>query len=122
MVFDEPAGPALFSSVHEAISQNIGTFTKERGPGVVLLVYSVMLTRGIQNIESDKDMAENTLINEHGYASQELLNCMLTGLAVSNPHDGDIDVDEGFMVKGIKKQGEVGYLTFFEHFDQLKVG
>ena len=48
-------------------------------------------------------MLENTLINEHGYASQELINCMLTGLAVSNPHDGDIDVDEGFMVKGIKK-------------------
>ena len=53
--------------------------------------------------QGDKDMLENTLINEHGYASQELINCMLTGLAVSNPHDGDIDVDEGFMVKGVKK-------------------
>ena len=47
---------------------------------------------------------------------------MLTGLATSNPHDGDIDVDEGFMVKGVQRQGEVGFLTFFEHFDQMKVG
>ena len=47
LVFDEPAGPALFSAVHEAVMQNIGSFVKEQGPGVVLLVYSVMLTRGI---------------------------------------------------------------------------
>lgn len=70
---------------------------------MVLLVYSVILTRGCDNIMEDKDMLENTLINEHGYASQELINCMLTGEATSNPHDGDIDVDEGFVVKGVKK-------------------
>jgi len=50
--------------------QNINIFTKGvGGSGVVLLVYSVILTRGISNIESDKDMTDTTLINEHGYAS-----------------------------------------------------
>jgi hypothetical protein len=117
MVFDQPSGPALFNSVYAAVSQNIDSFMRAKGPGVVLLVYSVILTRGIMNIDQDKDMLDNKLINEHGYASQELINCMTTGMATSNPHDGDIDVDEGFMVKGVHRQGEVGFLTFFEHYD-----
>jgi len=50
--------------------QNINIFTKGvGGSGVVLLVYSVILTRGVKNIDADKDMEDTTLINEHGYAS-----------------------------------------------------
>jgi hypothetical protein len=50
--------------------QNINIFTKGvGGPGVVCLVYSVILTRGLHNIDEDKDMIDTTLINEHGYAS-----------------------------------------------------
>ena len=44
-------------------------FTNETGPGVVCLVYSAILTRGISGIDGDKDLADMTLINEHGYAS-----------------------------------------------------
>ena len=89
---------------------------------MVCLVYSVILTRGVAGCDSDKDIADMTLINEHGYASQELVNTMVTGKAASNCHDGDKDVGDDFIIKGIDRQGEVGYLTFFEHFGQLEVG
>ena len=37
--------------------------------GVILLVYSCILTRGIHKIKEDMDLEDSTLINEHGYAS-----------------------------------------------------
>ena len=35
--------------------------------GVILLVYSCIFTRGIANIQSDMDLQDGTLLNEHGY-------------------------------------------------------
>lgn len=62
------------------------------------------------------DLEDNCLINEHGYASQELINTMLVGRASSNVHNGDRDMGEGLILKGIPDQSEIGFLTFFEHF------
>lgn len=62
------------------------------------------------------DMVGSTLLNEHGYASQEIINLMLQGSAKSNVHDGDRDLGDGFVLKGVHKQSDVGFLTFFEHF------
>ena len=79
-------------------------------------MYSIILTRGIENIKADMDLAGCTLINEHGYASQEVINLMLTGRARSNVHDGDRDLGDNFILKGIETQSEVGFLTLFEHY------
>jgi hypothetical protein len=49
------------------------------------------------------DMLGNTLLNEHGYASQELINLMLIGKAKSNVHDGDKDIGDNFILKGIDR-------------------
>ena len=99
-----------------SILLHIGTFIAEKGPGVVCLVYSVILTRGCDLLQSDFDMEGTSLINEHGYASQELLNVMLVGRGVSNVHDGDKDMGDGFILKGIPHRSEIGFLTYFEHF------
>lgn len=68
---------------------------------MILLVYSVILTKGCDAIIKDFDMEETCLINEHGYASQELINVMLVGKAASNVHNGDKDMGEGFILKGV---------------------
>ena len=47
---------------------NISTFVTEVGPGVCCLVYSVMLSKGCDQMEQDFDF-EITLVNEYGYAS-----------------------------------------------------
>ena len=41
---------------------------------------------------------------------------MLTGKACSNVHDGDKDMGDGLMLKGVTKSSEIGFLTFFEHY------
>lgn len=97
-------------------------FNQANCQGVILLVYSAILTRGVQNIINDMDMAGNTLLNEHGYASQEIINLMLSGGAKSNVHDGERDLGDGFVLKGVEKQTDVGFLTFFEHFGYFQVG
>jgi len=61
------------------------------------------MTRGVQNIRSDMDLEGNSLLNEHGYACQELINLMLVGEARSNVHDGDTDLGEGLILKGINR-------------------
>ena len=67
------------------------------------------------------DLADSTLINQHGYASQELINIMLVGKASSNVHDNDKDLG-GMILKGIDKQGDVGFLTLYEHYEYFQVG
>ena len=100
----------------------LNLFSQADSQGVILLVYSVILTRGIQNIKGDMDLQGNTLLNEHGYASQEIINIMLVGKARSNVHDGDKDLGDNFVLKGIDKRSDVGFLTFFEAFGYFSVG
>jgi hypothetical protein len=40
---------------------------------------------------------------------------MLVGIGSTNVHDGNKDLGEGMILKGIQKQSEVGFLTLFEH-------
>lgn len=47
---------------------------------------------------------------------------MLTGRACSNVHDGDRDMGEGMILKGLNRQSEIGFLTFFEHYGYFQVG
>ena len=95
---------------------NLEAFVDKQGPGVVLLVYSTILTKGVQELTNDMDMTEITLVNEHGYASQELINTMLVGKAATNVHDGDKDMGDDLVLKGIQKRSEIGFLTYFEFF------
>ena len=47
---------------------------------------------------------------------------MLVGEAKSNVHDGDKDLGDNFILKGIEKQSDIGFLTFFEYFEYFIVG
>ena len=89
---------------------------------MVLLVYSVVLSKGIQELTGDMDMDGITLVNEMGYASQELINTMLVGRGSSNCHDGDKDMGDDLVLKGILKKSEIGFLTLFEHYGHFAVG
>ena len=47
---------------------------------------------------------------------------MLVGKAKSNVHDNDRDLGDGFILQGVHKQSDVGFLTFFEAFGYFQVG
>lgn len=68
------------------------------------------------------DLKDKALLTEHGYASQELINVILVGRASSNVIDGERDLGDNFILRGIHKQGEIGFLTLFEAYGYFQVG
>jgi hypothetical protein len=91
------------------------------GHGLILFLLSVILSRGIDRIQSDMDHPSNTLLGRHSYCTQELVNLILIGSAISNIHNHNINFGDTIL-KGATKQSSVGQLSLFEHYDNLTVG
>uniref|UniRef100_A0A8C7XLK2 Ubiquitin carboxyl-terminal hydrolase MINDY n=1 Tax=Oryzias sinensis TaxID=183150 RepID=A0A8C7XLK2_9TELE len=90
--------------------------------GVLLFLYSVILTKGIENIRNEiQDPTEPLVDPVHGHGSQSLVNLLVTGHAVSNVWDGDRECS-GMKLHGIHKQASVGFLTLMESLRYCKVG
>ncbi|NXE07589.1 MINY4 hydrolase, partial [Lophotis ruficrista] len=107
------------------LQQNIHQF--EVGPcGCILLTVSVILSRSINLVRNDFDVLTNRLIGSHGYCTQELVNLLLTGKAVSNVFNNIIELDSGngniTILKGITSRSDIGLLSLFEHYDVCQVG
>ncbi|XP_030405831.1 probable ubiquitin carboxyl-terminal hydrolase MINDY-4 [Gopherus evgoodei] len=107
------------------LQQNIHQF--ETGPfGCILLTLSVIFTRSIDLVRNDFDVSTNRLIGTHGYCTQELVNLLLTGKAVSNVFNDVIELDSGngniTILKGIINRSDIGLLSLFEHYDVCQVG
>lgn len=61
--------------------------------GVLLFLYTVLLTKGIENVKSElSDTTEPLIHNTYGYGAQGLINLMMTGCAVSHVFDNVEDV------------------------------
>ncbi|XP_068447868.1 probable ubiquitin carboxyl-terminal hydrolase MINDY-4 [Clinocottus analis] len=94
--------------------------------GCILLTISAVLSRSIEKVRDDMDVDTNTLIGAHGYCTQELVNLLLCGRAVSNVFDNDIELDSGngnmTLLKGVKGHCDVGLMSLFEHYNICKVG
>ncbi|XP_014901225.1 protein FAM188B isoform X2 [Poecilia latipinna] len=94
--------------------------------GCILLVVSAVLSRSIEKVREDMDLHTTPLIGAHGYCTQELVNLLLCGRAVSNVFDNDVELDSGngnmTLLKGIKDRCQVGLLSLFEHYNICKVG
>ncbi|ORX81495.1 hypothetical protein BCR32DRAFT_268238 [Anaeromyces robustus] len=108
------------------ISQNLSQIQIH---GFLILLYSTILSRGIDNVHNDMDEPNNTLIGMHGYCTQDLVNLLITGKATSNVHDNDIRLgddnapdDQCKILKGIKSQPSIGHLSLFEHYRSVIVG
>ncbi|XP_078115044.1 putative ubiquitin carboxyl-terminal hydrolase MINDY-4 isoform X2 [Sander vitreus] len=94
--------------------------------GCILLTISAVLSRSIDKVREDMDVPTTTLIGAHGYCTQELVNLLLCGRAVSNVFDNDMELDSGnsnmTLLKGVKGHCDVGLLSLFEHYNICKVG
>ncbi|XP_018615460.2 probable ubiquitin carboxyl-terminal hydrolase MINDY-4 isoform X1 [Scleropages formosus] len=107
------------------LDQHIKQF--ESGPfGCILLIVSAILSRSVERVKSDFDVPTNSLIGAHGYCTQELVNLLLVGQAVSNVFNDDFELSSGdgskTVLKGIKERSDIGFLSLFEHYDICKVG
>ncbi|KAG7488752.1 hypothetical protein MATL_G00038420 [Megalops atlanticus] len=114
-----------FEDLKLLLEQHILQF--EHGPsGCILLTISAILSRSVEMVRTDFDVPTNCLIGAHGYCSQELVNLLLCGRAVSNVFNDDIELDSGngniTLLKGIKQRSDIGLLSLFEHYNICKVG
>ncbi|XP_037938280.1 ubiquitin carboxyl-terminal hydrolase MINDY-3 homolog [Teleopsis dalmanni] len=90
--------------------------------GVLLFMYTVLLTKGIDNVNSElSDTSEPLIHNTYGYGSQALINLMLTGRAVAHVWDNDQDVG-GLKLRGINEQSDIGFITLMEQMRYCTVG
>lgn len=90
--------------------------------GVLLLLYSVICSKGIEQIREEMSDPNESLIDIiHGYGNQSLINLMLTGRAVGHVWDHEQDVG-GLKLCGLIKQNEVGFLALLEHLRYCEVG
>lgn len=90
--------------------------------GVLLFMYTVLLTKGIENVNSElSDTSEPLIHNTYGYGSQALINLMLTGRAVAHVWDNDQDVG-GLKLRGINEQSDIGFITLMEQMRYCTVG
>lgn len=90
--------------------------------GVLLHLYSVLFTKGIENVLNEiSDTSEPLIHSAFGYGSQSLINLMLTGRAVQHVFDNDQDIG-GMKLKGINQQSEIGFITLMEQLRYCTVG
>ncbi|CAL1361779.1 unnamed protein product [Linum trigynum] len=91
--------------------------------GALLFLISALLSRGLDNVQSDRDDPSLPLVTApFGHASQEIVNLLLCGQAVANVFDGRMDLGGGMFLKGISSGVEVGFLTLLESLNFCKVG
>ena len=91
--------------------------------GVLLLVMSMVASRGSKTIQEEFDDPTGTrLTAQFGHCSQELMNLMLTGQAVSNVFDNTMNLGESMVCRGITHRPDIGYLTQLEALRYCQVG
>lgn len=116
----------------------MATIGMPKGNGLVAFVMSAILCRGPKAVERDMDSmsgaageGQGRLIGAHGYCTQELVNLLISGRAVSNVFDGVklLEGGEGSSddscateLRGITGASEVGFLTLFEWYKYIEVG
>ncbi|XP_069110712.1 ubiquitin carboxyl-terminal hydrolase MINDY-3-like [Argopecten irradians] len=107
-------------ALRTCIKSSIPDFTNEFG--VLLHLYSVVLTKGIEQIKNEvEDPGESLIDCIHGHGSQSLINLFLSGKAVTNVWDNDKEVC-GLKLHGIPRQATIGFLTLLEHMRYCEVG
>jgi len=102
------------------LTSDLEAFTQEGG--VMLFVYSLILTRTVDKLLNDMDDATQGLTGAFGHCTQELMNLMLCGVAASQVHDGTVDLGGGMVLRGIPERPMVGYLTHLEALRYCQVG
>ena len=118
-----------FSDRREFLDQ-LGQMLEEEGDkglgsdlGVLLVLLSLLMSRGFGKVQSDRDDTTQPLITSpFGHASQEIVNLFLSGKAATNVFDGNMEMGADYTLKGISTRAQVGFLTLLESLNYMTVG
>ncbi|XP_038078272.1 probable ubiquitin carboxyl-terminal hydrolase MINDY-4 [Patiria miniata] len=110
----------------EFVLGHIGVFESSTSSGCILVLYSAIQSRTVDKVIEDMDEPTNRLMGAHGYCTQDMVNLLLTGRAVSNVFNDIMELDSGaedtMVLKGVNSRSDVGLLSLFEHYESCKVG
>jgi len=106
------------------LKRHIDFFTQAHTHGVILFIYSLILSRGMESVHSDFGSTRARLLNETEEMSQSLLCLILTGRAVCYLHNGNVLYDgEGQHLAaaqhGISGRSDVGFLYWNKEKDEI---
>ncbi|ETK83377.1 hypothetical protein F441_11671 [Phytophthora nicotianae CJ01A1] len=103
------------------LNRKMPTFCSSHG--VINFTFSVLRTKGVAAVRGEMDDSANTLTGAFGHCTQELVNLLLTGQAVSNVFDGSVPMgDTGLSLHGVPYRARIGYLTQLEALRYCQVG
>jgi len=130
------------------LSSGIFAEALQKPQGVLLFVMSMLLSRGLERVRGEMDDSSMPFVGRFGHSTQELVNLMIAGEAVSNVFDGNkqvlqailrrtdcgtdvlmlapqlgdrVDDASAFFLHGISAPQEIGYLTLLEAMRYCKV-
>lgn len=90
--------------------------------GVLLFLYSVILTKGVRKVREEMgDLGESLIDVTQGHGGQGLINLLITGRSSPYVWDGIKNVG-GLDLVGVLKRPAVGFLTRLEHLRYVQVG
>ena len=73
-------------------------------------------------LRSDMDDPNTTITSQFGHSSQELINLLLTGQAVSNVFNDSMLISGDLTCRGIQQRPAIGYLSQLESLRYCEVG
>ena len=79
------------------------------------------LTNKMKRIKKDMDDPSSKLMGKHDYCTQEMVNLLIHGRAVSNVFNDTVYLDN-LELKGVNKRNDIGLLSLFEHYKSCEVG
>ncbi|KAF2905796.1 hypothetical protein ILUMI_00391 [Ignelater luminosus] len=109
----------LIADVEKYYKENINSLKAQYG--VLLFLYSVIATKGLEHVKMESGTNDPLIDETYGYGSQNLINLMITGKAVTYVWDNYQDVG-GLKLKGLDKQSQIGFITLMEHLRYCTVG
>ncbi|XP_072329948.1 inactive ubiquitin carboxyl-terminal hydrolase MINDY-4B [Scyliorhinus torazame] len=109
--------------LQDFITEYIHCFKGEGSHGVILFLYSLLLSRTLERLHNDMDNTTSHLLQlslGNFICKQALINLMLTGRASPNVFNGDLQYDDqGAQLKeprrGVLARSDVGYLYWNRH-------
>lgn len=115
-----------FTDLNAFVKKNIILFEAEGSSGVLLALYSTVLSRTVEKIRNEMDEPNGKLLGAYSYCSQEMVNLFMTGQAVSNVFNDKMELNGGTgivtVLKGIPHRSNIGFLSLFEHYGNCQVG
>ncbi|XP_076439411.1 putative ubiquitin carboxyl-terminal hydrolase MINDY-4 [Babylonia areolata] len=115
-----------FADLVDFMKDSVKQYEMDGNPGVVLAMCSTILSRGIDRVKKDMDEVGGKLMGAHGYCTQELVNLLLTGEAVSNVFNDVMELDSGtgdsMVLRGVSARSDIGLMSLFEHYKSCQVG